>query len=135
ASDVGGVAEQVLDGVTGYRVGRGDVEGVRSKLAELIASADLRKRLGDAGRQRYEQHFTYARMFARTVEVYQGLVSKPRVSSPDARDDAAGRPAAAGGPPLSDLHARPTTSGPGANGPRAAATGDGVTDKRVAGQT
>lgn len=77
ASDVGGVAEQVLDGRTGYRVGRGDVAGVRSRLSELIASSELRTRMGHAGRKHYEQNFTFARMFERTIEVYQGLVSKP----------------------------------------------------------
>lgn len=75
ASAVGGIAESVLDGETGFTVARGDVEGLRQRLKHLLGDPRLRARMGREGRELYEQHFTLNHTVERTLEVYQEIVS------------------------------------------------------------
>lgn len=70
-SDVGGAAEAVEEGVTGYVVPRGDVVAVRERLVALASNAARRREMGVAGRRRYEAAFTFDRMFQRTLGVYR----------------------------------------------------------------
>ena len=70
ASDVGGVGEAVVHGVTGFLSPRGDAEGMREHLARLVGDPILRQELGNQGRRRYEDHFTFDRMLSRTRAVY-----------------------------------------------------------------
>lgn len=76
ASDVGGVREAVVDGETGYLVPRGDVNTLRDRLRRLIVDPNLRLRMGQAGRRRYEQYFTLGRMLNRTWEVYEAVLEQ-----------------------------------------------------------
>jgi len=78
-SDVGGVGEAVLHGETGFLVPRGDEEALRYRLSELLASADLRRRLGRAGRQRFEATFTFERMLDKTAAIYHAVAGAGRV--------------------------------------------------------
>ena len=75
ASSVGGLREVVRDGETGFLVAHGDAEAWTERLSQMIADADLRARLGSAGRQRYETHFTFARMVERTLTVYRDVLA------------------------------------------------------------
>jgi glycosyltransferase involved in cell wall biosynthesis len=52
ASALGGLADVVVDGETGFLVAPGDVDGLRGALARLIAEPDLRARMGEAARVR-----------------------------------------------------------------------------------
>ena len=70
ASAVGGVAEAIRDGETGYLVPRADVEQLQDRIGRLLTSPDLRVRLGAGGRALFEQEFTLARCVGRTLEVY-----------------------------------------------------------------
>ena len=56
AHAIGGVPEAVLDGQTGILVRPDDVAGLTAAFARLIQDADLRRRLGDAGRARALAH-------------------------------------------------------------------------------
>lgn len=76
ASDVGGVSESVLDGTTGFLVPRGDVETLQARLALVLQDPSLRTRLGRAGRTRYEERFTLARMLEKTLGIYSHLTSR-----------------------------------------------------------
>ena len=78
ASDVGGVSEAVVDGLTGYVVGRGDTNALHLRLAELLNAPDLRARMGAAGRQTYEERFTFQRMMGETVGVYLDVAAGRR---------------------------------------------------------
>lgn len=75
ASDVGGVGEAVVDGVTGFLVPRGDVRLLRERLKVLLENPELRARMGAAGYERFRKHFTVDRMVARTKEVYYEVLS------------------------------------------------------------
>ncbi|MDJ0774219.1 MAG: glycosyltransferase family 4 protein [Mastigocoleus sp. MO_167.B18] len=74
ASDVGGVAEAIIDGSTGYLIPRGDVEVLRNRLQKLVEDEKLRKDMGNLARQRYESEFTFQHMFEKTFEVYEKVL-------------------------------------------------------------
>lgn len=56
AFDVGGIGEWLHDGDTGSLVPRGDTQAFAAALDGLLSDAELRRRLGDAGRARVEAH-------------------------------------------------------------------------------
>lgn len=76
ASDVGGVREAVVDGATGFLVPRGDVDTLAAKLKNLISDPQLRRRMGDLGRQRFRAEFTFDRMYSKTIHVYKQVVAQ-----------------------------------------------------------
>ena len=75
ASAVGGIAESVRDGETGFTVPRGDVQALGARLKQLLADPALRTRLGRTGRQRYEQQFRLSHTVERTLAVYDEIVA------------------------------------------------------------
>jgi glycosyltransferase involved in cell wall biosynthesis len=75
ASSVGGVAESVSDGETGYLVPRGDVDALRENIRRLLTDRTLRVRLGASGRLRFQRHFTLARSVEKTLAVYRDVLA------------------------------------------------------------
>ena len=71
ASDVGGVAEAVVDGVTGFLIPSGDLNALQARLSTLVESPSLRRTMGKSGRARYEADFTLEQMLQKTLAVYQ----------------------------------------------------------------
>jgi phosphatidyl-myo-inositol dimannoside synthase len=55
----GGTADAIEEGVTGFRVAAGQPEELTTTLRNLLKDADLRRRLGDAGRKRVEREFQW----------------------------------------------------------------------------
>jgi glycosyltransferase involved in cell wall biosynthesis len=76
ASDVGGVKESVMDGTTGFVIPRGDAARLRECLRKLITSSELRISMGEAGRARYEEMFTFDRLVERTTKVYESVLGR-----------------------------------------------------------
>ena len=72
ASDAGGLPEVVEDGVTGFVVPRGDAEALARALATLLADADLRRRMGRAGRRRALARFDWDQSAARFEALFRG---------------------------------------------------------------
>ncbi len=62
ATDVGGVGEAVVAGLTGELVQQGDADAFSAALVRLLESPGLRRSLGDAGRRRHAELFSEARM-------------------------------------------------------------------------
>lgn len=83
ASDVGGVKEAVVEGVTGHLVPKGDVMALRARLLSLCHDPATREAMGVAGRKRYLEHFTIEAMVAKTMDLYQE--SCPRLEPSGAR--------------------------------------------------
>ncbi len=83
ASDVGGVSEALLDGETGFLTDRGDVDQFSARLSTLLDDPALRRRMGDAGRKRYQANFTLEHMLKKTLAVYQ--MAALRVEAPGVR--------------------------------------------------
>lgn len=79
ASDVGGIPEVVIDGVTGSLVhyDADDPAGYQAGLAEavnaLITDPDRARRYGDAGRLRCEEVFSWTRVAEQTLAVYRQI--------------------------------------------------------------
>ena len=69
ATDVGGMSEQVADGVTGRLVGREDVDGLAAALVEAAGDRDRREAWGEAGKRRAAERFGIERMIAEYCRV------------------------------------------------------------------
>lgn len=68
ASTVGGIAELVQNGRSGYQISPGDEDGLADRMVELIQSQDLRRAMGECANKIAWKRFD-ARMVAR--ETYQ----------------------------------------------------------------
>lgn len=75
ATRVGGVPDVVRDGVDGFLVEAGDVEGLADRLAELARDPELRRRLGAAGRARVVPRYAVDRLVDDTDRLYRSLLS------------------------------------------------------------
>lgn len=73
ASDVGGVKEAVISGLTGYTVQRDDLNGLTQKLRQLITEPSTRKKMGQEALNRYLENFTFEEMIRKTNDVYNKL--------------------------------------------------------------
>jgi glycosyltransferase involved in cell wall biosynthesis len=72
-----GTPEVVIDGVTGRLCTPGDTEGVASAVIGLLRDPTLRRRLGEAGRERVRTQFCWRRMAALIeTEYVEGLHRK-----------------------------------------------------------
>jgi glycosyltransferase involved in cell wall biosynthesis len=69
ATAAGGIPEAVEDGVTGRVVPARDPAALAEALLAALRDAELRARLGAAGRRRYLERFTDARMVDETLAV------------------------------------------------------------------
>lgn len=78
ASDVGGTAEAVRHGETGYLVPRGDIERWQAYLGALLIHQDQRKAMGQQGRRRFEQRFSLERMARETSRIYEEALGGSR---------------------------------------------------------
>ncbi len=72
ATNVGGNPEVVADGETGLLVPPRDPQALAGALMRLRRNADERTRLGQAGRERVEEHFDVRRMVANYENLYWG---------------------------------------------------------------
>lgn len=77
-SDVGGAGEAVVDEVTGLLFPREDVSALADRLRRLSTDPELRRAMGAAGRERYEQHFTFDRMYEQTLSMYRSAADRKR---------------------------------------------------------
>jgi glycosyltransferase involved in cell wall biosynthesis len=59
ASCLGGLPFTVLDGRTGFLCRPGDPQDLAEKLAILLDQPQLRRQMGQAGRRRFEQHYSW----------------------------------------------------------------------------
>jgi glycosyltransferase involved in cell wall biosynthesis len=72
-TDIAGVGEQVLHGVTGLLVPPGHPEALADAIGRLMADPALRMRMGAAGRQRVLENFSTERCVQGTLDVYRSL--------------------------------------------------------------
>ncbi|TVQ38235.1 MAG: glycosyltransferase family 1 protein [Spirochaetaceae bacterium] len=73
ATDVGGVAELVQDGRTGYLVEPRNPAQLCDRLHRLLSDAPLRRSLGHAALVRYRALFTFEAMYHNTLSVWREL--------------------------------------------------------------
>jgi glycosyltransferase involved in cell wall biosynthesis len=76
ASAVGGLLDLVVDGETGIHVPPGDVPALRAALERLLADRELRRSMGEAGRRRAAERFSWETVTRQTVELYARYAGK-----------------------------------------------------------
>ena len=76
ASRLEGIPDAVIDGENGQLVPPGDAATFVSKLAELVASPELRRKLGESGRAYTEQHYSWPRIIAQYRALFEALASR-----------------------------------------------------------
>ena len=75
APAVGGIPELVLDGETGLLAKPGDVESLLSALERLLRDERLRKRMGEAARQRAVEKFSVRHQVDQLFALWSGVLN------------------------------------------------------------
>jgi phosphatidylinositol alpha-1,6-mannosyltransferase len=73
----GGVPESVRSGVTGVLVGGNDVAELAGQIRSLAASEGLRRQMGEAGRARARDEFSWERAAADVMDVHRDMERAP----------------------------------------------------------
>jgi glycosyltransferase involved in cell wall biosynthesis len=82
ANRVGGVPDVVSDGVDGFLVEPGDVEGAADRLAELASDPELRARLGESGRREMFERYSVSRLVDDVDRLYRTLLAAKGLKAP-----------------------------------------------------
>lgn len=77
-TDAGGMREAVRDGIDGFLVPVRDVEAMAEALVKLGQDAELRRRMGEAARERVLEEFTLERQTREWRALYEGLMVECR---------------------------------------------------------
>ena len=75
AGDVGGLRDLVVHEETGLLVPPRDVDALREAIERLLADRELRRRLGEAGRARIAERFTWQRFEDETLAAYRDALA------------------------------------------------------------
>lgn len=76
ASQGGAIPETVEDGMSGLLVPRGDAEALGAALDRLLQNPELRQQMGETGRRRVHELFTWDRQVERLSQLYSDLLGK-----------------------------------------------------------
>lgn len=74
ATTAGGLPEVVEDGLTGILVPPGDSQSLAEAVIQLLRDPDLRRRMGEAGRERVSAKFIVDKVVGQTLAVYEGVI-------------------------------------------------------------
>ncbi|MHA1608303.1 MAG: glycosyltransferase family 4 protein [Candidatus Freyarchaeota archaeon] len=78
AYDVGGVGVQVKDGVNGFLVDPGDIEGFAGRITQLLSDSELRGRMGAAAKRTVEEMFDVRKAVDRYIEVFGEVLEREK---------------------------------------------------------
>jgi glycosyltransferase involved in cell wall biosynthesis len=73
-----GIPEIIVDGKTGFLVAERDVGALADRLLSLLKNAELRRKMGEAGRKRIEEKFDLKKQAKRLEEIYSETISSFR---------------------------------------------------------
>jgi glycosyltransferase involved in cell wall biosynthesis len=79
ATRVGGNAEALDEGTSGYLVASEDVETLADRILRLLRDPQQRLQMGKAARQRVEARFSMRAMMARLMDIYDELLAAKNV--------------------------------------------------------
>jgi N-acetyl-alpha-D-glucosaminyl L-malate synthase BshA len=79
ATQAGGLPEVVADGVSGYLLPIGDVDGMAERAIEILSNDELASRLGRAGRAIAVEKFAEAKVVPQYREAYERVIAGERV--------------------------------------------------------
>jgi glycosyltransferase involved in cell wall biosynthesis len=71
---VGAIPEVVVDGVTGILVEKQNPQQLADAIMRLVDDPALRQRMGEAGRKRFEEHYTFERCAERLIKVFHQVL-------------------------------------------------------------
>ena len=74
ATNVGGAAELIREGETGYLVPAGDDEMMAARLIDLLRDPNRSRMMGDAGKRIVEEQFSCEAQLSRTEDLYERLL-------------------------------------------------------------
>ncbi len=77
-SSGGGVPEIIEDGCNGFLVEPGDAAGLAGALERLMSDPELRRRMGEEGRRKFNDVFEFSACYARMLAVYRSLLAAAR---------------------------------------------------------
>jgi colanic acid/amylovoran biosynthesis glycosyltransferase len=86
-SDADGLSENVADGETGFVVPRRDSDAMADKLELLARDPALRRRMGQAGRQRVLENFRLDDQIDRFEDLYHRVLGTARARPPAASEE------------------------------------------------
>jgi glycosyltransferase involved in cell wall biosynthesis len=92
ATDIRGCRQAVSHGVSGLLVPLRDPPRLAAAIEELAADAELRRRMGAAGRRKAEAEFDDRTVVAKTLEAYERVLNPQRSSSTRRTASSAARP-------------------------------------------
>ena len=69
----GGTPEVILDNETGFLVEHGDVDVLADRIAVLLGDPELCKKMGEAGRRRVEENYTFEPLRKRLMDLFAKL--------------------------------------------------------------
>jgi glycosyltransferase involved in cell wall biosynthesis len=72
---VGGIPEVVEDGLSGYLVPPGDPQTLASRIVAALSSEDRRRSMGEHGRKRVANDFTFPRMATQYRQLFEELLN------------------------------------------------------------
>ncbi|MCK4789039.1 MAG: glycosyltransferase family 4 protein [Desulfobacteraceae bacterium] len=81
ASNVSGIPDLIDEGVNGYMVRPGDVDGFYRKIVELLEDPEKCGRFGKAGKQKVLERFTWRIIADRIVEIYHEVLVRHKESN------------------------------------------------------
>lgn len=82
ATAVGGTPEAIADGITGFLVPPRDIDSLARRIREVLADDRRRREMGQAGRQRMADEFTFAAQSGEYQQLFQRLVRGPVPACP-----------------------------------------------------
>ena len=75
-TNCGGMPEIIRDGIDGFIVAPRDFEALASRVIQILSEDNLRRRLGDTGREIVEAHYKKEDVTRNTLHVYRKALSK-----------------------------------------------------------
>lgn len=76
ATFVGGIPDEIEDNITGFVISQKDSLALADKLELLIKSPELRHKMGQAGRKKFERKFTVKKFEQRLANILQEIIEE-----------------------------------------------------------
>ena len=73
STNAGGIPQIIKQGINGYRVEAGDLQGLEKILIQVVEDSERKKLLGKAARKRIEESFNVEKSIDRLYELYQNI--------------------------------------------------------------